>query len=133
MRAKLAVAEVVALDAESIEVVARRVAELMRGSPLPGDVDAATVARVLGVERDWVYRRAARLGARRLGSGQRARLRFELDLAVERARSMTASLAGSLPEQAENGTGKRKTGRPRGTEKRQRGELLPISGPVPHG
>ncbi len=117
-------AEVVTLDAGTVEAISRRVAELLRAASLPGDVDAATVARVLGVERDWVYRRAERLGARRLG-GERGRLRFNLEHAVE-----AASYAGLLPKQAENGTGKRKPGRPRGTGKRQRGELLPISGPM---
>lgn len=42
-------------------------------------VDAAAVAEYLGVERDWVYANAARLGARKLGDGPRARLRFDLE------------------------------------------------------
>jgi predicted DNA-binding transcriptional regulator AlpA len=42
-------------------------------------VDAAAVAAVLGVERSWVYEHADELGARRLGSGPRARLRFDLE------------------------------------------------------
>lgn len=40
-------------------------------------VDAATLARMLGVERDWVYAHAGQLGAVRLG-GPRGRLRFDL-------------------------------------------------------
>jgi hypothetical protein len=40
-------------------------------------VDAATLAAELGVSRDWVYEHAAELGALRLGSGPRARLRFD--------------------------------------------------------
>jgi hypothetical protein len=47
------------LDAASVEVVARRVVELMRGegdsSSLRRRVDAATLAAELGVERSWVY------------------------------------------------------------------------------
>jgi len=39
-------------------------------------VDAASVAEHLGVSRDYVYEHADDLGARRLGSGPRARLRF---------------------------------------------------------
>jgi hypothetical protein len=41
-------------------------------------VDAACVARHLGVERDFVYEHAAQLGAHRLGAGPKARLRFRL-------------------------------------------------------
>lgn len=137
MRARegLAVSEqVVTLDAESVEAVARRTAELLRGAPLPGDVDATTVATALGTSRDFVYRHANRLGGRRLGSGPRARLRFDLDQAVERARNLkSASLSGSLPDLAENGSAKRKPGRPRGSGKRQPTRLLPITGPTPGG
>jgi len=74
------------LDAEDIERIAVRVVELLHETPEPGTtadeqgvrfVDAATLARLLGVERDWVYAHAADLGAVRLG-GQRGRLRFDL-------------------------------------------------------
>ena len=41
-------------------------------------VDAAAVAEFLAVSRDYVYAHAAELGARRLGTGPRARLRFDL-------------------------------------------------------
>ena len=41
-------------------------------------VDAATVAALFGVERDWVYAHKNELGALRLGSGRRARLRFDM-------------------------------------------------------
>lgn len=69
------------LDADDIEAVAARVVELLlQESAAPGRyVDAATLASTLGVERDWVYARAARLGAVRLGDGPRARLRFDLE------------------------------------------------------
>lgn len=40
-------------------------------------VDAATLAVELGVSRDWVYEHAHELGALRLGSGPKARLRFD--------------------------------------------------------
>lgn len=68
------------LDADDIEAVAARVVELLREGTAPGRyVDAATLASTLGVERDWVYARAAQLGAVRLGDGPKARLRFDLD------------------------------------------------------
>lgn len=41
-------------------------------------VNAAVVAAHLGVSRGWVYENAPKLGARRLGTGPRARLRFSL-------------------------------------------------------
>lgn len=43
-----------------------------------GLVDAACVAERLGVSRDFVYAHAEELGVRRLGSGPRPRLRFNL-------------------------------------------------------
>ncbi len=39
-------------------------------------LDAKAVADLLGVERDWVYEHADELGASRIGSGPRPRLRF---------------------------------------------------------
>jgi hypothetical protein len=71
----------VTLDDEDIERIARRVAELVgarhpnRG---PRYVDAAYLAGLLDVERDWVYAHARELGAIRLGSGAHGRLRFDL-------------------------------------------------------
>lgn len=58
-------------------MVAEHVVELL-GQPRAAEalLDADEVARRLGVERDWVYRNASELGARRLGTGERARLRF---------------------------------------------------------
>lgn len=68
------------LDPEDIEQIANRVVELIgtreAGEPVPRFVDAAFVARLLGVERDWVYEHAAQLGGVRLG-GPRGRLRFD--------------------------------------------------------
>lgn len=42
-------------------------------------VDVAAVAAYLNVDRSWVYAHADELGARRLGSGPKARLRFSLE------------------------------------------------------
>jgi hypothetical protein len=69
------------LDPATIEAIAGRVAELLdeRNPARASLVDAADLARVLGVERDWVYRHAARLGAIRLGDRPGARLRFDVD------------------------------------------------------
>lgn len=46
-------------------------------------LDASELARVLGVERDWIYEHQEQLCAIRLGRGRRPRLRFELTRAVE--------------------------------------------------
>jgi hypothetical protein len=43
----------------------------------PTLIDAAEVARRLGVTRDWVYENADRLGVVRLGGGRKPRLRFQ--------------------------------------------------------
>ncbi len=67
------------LDDEDIERIAARVAELLEeeGSADARYVDAAFVARKLGVDRDWVYAHARELGGVRLG-GPQGRLRFDL-------------------------------------------------------
>ena len=80
-----AVGWVVALTAEDIEAVARRTVELLRderSSPF-ALVDARELAEQLGVKASFVYDHAAELGAIRLGSGRKARLRFDPELARE--------------------------------------------------
>jgi hypothetical protein len=68
------------LDDEDIEQIARRVAEVVGATHAhsgPQYVDASDLARILGVERDWIYANARRLGAVRL-TEPRGRLRFDL-------------------------------------------------------
>jgi hypothetical protein len=70
----------VSLDREDIEAIAQRVAQLLREPAAPRAVryvDATHVARVLDVDREWVYTHARQLGAIRLG-GSTGRLRFDL-------------------------------------------------------
>jgi hypothetical protein len=76
------------LDPETVEAVAQRVIELLpRGAAAPAElVDAAELARRLGVDRSWVYTHAIELGAIRLGEGPRPRLRFDPSLVAERIR-----------------------------------------------
>jgi hypothetical protein len=74
------------LDAESIDEIARRVAELLRpGRPGRQEsmLTAAEVAADLGVSRTWVYENAKKLGGIRLGTGRRARLRFDRERVAE--------------------------------------------------
>ena len=68
------------LDPDDVEAIARRVAELLGAGPQAPVryVDAAYLARALGVERAWVYAHATQLGGVRLG-GPRGRLRFDLE------------------------------------------------------
>ena len=68
--------------------MARRIAELLEtGEPAPARgqlISAEEVAQWWGVGRRWVYDHADELGARRLGSGRRPRLRFDPDEVAER-------------------------------------------------
>lgn len=71
------------LDPESVEALARRLAELLGAGEAPAPrrqlISAEEVAQRWGVGRRWVYDHADELGAHRLGSGRRPRLRFDPD------------------------------------------------------
>jgi hypothetical protein len=99
----------VKLDADDIEAVAARVVELLerQGSAPSRFVDAATLARTLRVDRDWVYARARELEAIRLGDGPRAPLRFD----VRRVRELLSAPDGRQPRPT--GPTPRRRGRPR--------------------
>lgn len=120
---------VVHLDAASIEAVARRVVELLAEpaaratSAAPPLVDAGAVAAALGVSRSTVYEHAEALGARRLGDGRRARLRFDVAEALERwtRRSASGESLSAVKRSAEPKAAPRRRART-GTG----GELLPI-------
>jgi hypothetical protein len=68
---------------ESIEALARRLAELLDTEREPTAprrerlITAEEVSDWWGVGRRWVYDHADYLGARRLGAGKRPRLRFD--------------------------------------------------------
>ena len=107
------------------EAVAERVVERLRAEPAapPSEptalVDAATLARALGVSPSFVYSRSSELGARRLGNGPKARLRFDLERAVEgHAGCAPGCTAPAAPQTAKR--------RPRRAA--SSGELLPIRG-----
>jgi hypothetical protein len=76
------------LAPESIDALATRLAELLGGAlrePVPAVenpkkmLSAAEVSKRWSISRRWVYDHAEELGARRLGSGPRPRLRFDPD------------------------------------------------------
>lgn len=86
---------------ESIEAVAKRVAELVAaGTAAPASrperITAEEVSRWWGVSRRWVYDHAEELGAQRLGSGRRPRLRFDPDEVAERL-GQPADRGGGAP------------------------------------
>lgn len=111
---------------ELAELVADVVYERMAAPTPRGElVDAATLAGLLGVTPDFVYRHAGELGARRLGDGPRARLRFD---PVEAERRLTA-----CAEDRESGKASDGVVEPKAVRRRRRGpasaaRLLPIRG-----
>jgi hypothetical protein len=80
------------LDDGSIEAIARRVAELIGMHGPTGARELLTARQVadrFGVSRAWVYEHAEQLGVIRLGTGKRARLRFDARAVLERLRADT--------------------------------------------
>jgi hypothetical protein len=79
------------LSDDQLDAIAERIATKLAGreterrrAPAHARlVDAATLARALGVSRDCVYAHAVELGGQRIGAGPRGRLRFDLDRALE--------------------------------------------------
>lgn len=92
----------VRLAPDQLEVLAYLVAAHLRGADHlhgGGLVSAADLARRLGVSRGFVYEHARDLGAVRLGSGPKARLRFD----VERAQAAMRDAAGRRSQGAVTG------------------------------
>jgi hypothetical protein len=106
------------------EAVATRVVAQLRAEPAapPSQpaalLDARALAARLGVSVSYVYSRSSELGAVRLGSGPRARLRFSLERALEAHASAPGCTAPATPQAAK--------GRPRRAA--SSAELLPIRG-----
>lgn len=111
------------LDPQTVEAIARRVVELLekRGLQRRELVDAAELARRFGIERSWVYSHAIELGAVKLGTGAKPRLRFDPEIAARVLRKVDGTHAADPPARS----GKR-AGQPQGSE--GRAELLPIRG-----
>jgi hypothetical protein len=90
-------------------------------------VDASVVAAHLGVARSYVYEHAVELGARRLGDGPRARLRFSLAEVDAHLNSCSASRESASLEPAPQAVSRPRRRRRMGTSV----ELLPIRGRIP--
>jgi hypothetical protein len=112
------------LDPQATEAIARRVVELLeqRGLQRRELVDAAELARRFGMERSWVYSHAIELGAVKLGSGPKPRLRFDPEIAARVLRKVGEVPAADPPARS----GKR-AGQPQGRESSEV-RLLPIHG-----
>jgi hypothetical protein len=78
----------IVLAPAQLEELANLIADRLRRDEAPADtrlrgglVDVHELAALLSVSRSWVYAHAAELGAVRLGSGSKPRLRFDPDVA----------------------------------------------------
>ncbi len=85
------------------------------------------LAEWLQVDVSYVYEHAAELGAYRLGSGKRARLRFDLEEVRRRLSACTGSSGSSRPVSASGVASRRKRRSDTGTNV----ALLPIRGRKP--
>ena len=74
-----------------------------------GPLDTASAAKLIGSSEDYVREHGTELGGWRLGTGPRARWRFD------RVRLLSAYAAESAPVKASPPKRKRKSGRPRST------------------
>jgi hypothetical protein len=91
-------------------------------------VTAAGVAKRYAVSRDYVYAHAAELGAIRLGTGPRARLRFDLETVAAALSACSASRQSDAPAKPPaEPIRRRRRPAPLGTDV----ELLPIRRPKP--
>jgi hypothetical protein len=73
------------LDPADVEAIAVRVVEMLDDRPPSARlVSAAELSRRLGLSRSTVYAKAQEFGAVRIGSGPRARLRFDAALVAKR-------------------------------------------------
>ena len=112
-------------DLSFVDAVARRVVELLREEGAvsragPRLLTVAAVSQEFGVSTDWVYANAGPLGAIRLGSGPRARLRFDRATIADRIAKVASHAARDRSSQR----AKRRRAMREGAD----GDLLPILG-----
>jgi hypothetical protein len=111
------------LDPHTVEAIARRVVGLLQGKERRAGelIDAAELARRLGVDRSWIYAHAIELGAVKLGRGPRPRLRFDPGFATKGFRASVGPRESTKPSQP-----RRRPSTPEGGGDRL--PLLPIKG-----
>src|SRR5262249_14298156 len=106
---------------------ARLTAHDARSSRLRAMVAPAELAELLAVSRRFVYEHKLELGGIPLGSGPKPRWRFDVDVAIERLRALTACSGGRRsqpPEPVSSQASRRRRTARSGTGV----ELLPIRG-----
>jgi len=110
------------LDPQATEAIARRVVEILeqRGLQQHELVDAAELARRFGIERSWVYSHAIELGAVKLGSGAKPRLRFDPQIVARVLRRVGEESAADPPTRSGERAGQPSAGGGSGVR------LLPI-------
>ena len=113
------------LDSQATEAIARKVVELLEKSGLQERelVDAAELARQFGIERSWVYSHAIELGAVKLGSGPKPRLRFDPHVAARVLRKAGEQTTADPPARSGKRADRPSAGGGSGVR------LLPIRGP----
>lgn len=91
-------------------------------------IDASALAVELGVSRDWVYEHATELGALRLGSGPKARLRFDPAVARDALSCYGSerSLSPIASAGADSGRSPRSQRRSLATGRPKPGTILPV-------
>jgi hypothetical protein len=109
-----------------VEAIADRVAELLHPPPTHGPlVDAKTLADTLGVSRDYIYAHAEELGGKRIGTGLRGRLRFDVGSALA---AWTACCHSKESQPQEQPTPTERMGSRPGQRMGSSASLLPING-----
>lgn len=119
---------VVRLDEETIDQLAHRVADLLKDAdrrPAAATPERKTSGRLLSaaqvaerwqVDREWVYAHADELGAQRLGSGPRPRLRFDPERIAQRLQQADTQspTSGAADDRGGGRVPRRSGGDPRG-------------------
>lgn len=115
------------LAAKVTDAVGQRLDALWAGAlPQKRLVDATTLADLLGVTRSVVYAHADELGARRLGTGSRPRLRFD---AHEALAEWTARSASKSSADCESPANAQLSASGRRSIRGQSAPLLPVRAP----
>ncbi len=113
------------LHPDDVEAIARRVAELVATAQAEVVPRRLVDAGELGVRRECVYTNAAELGGRRVGSGRRARWRFDVERALSAWTSRGAGEGSQVADSPVPSAGSR---RRQGRRSVSSTPLLPIHG-----